>query len=141
MDESYLEWLDAAAGLGPEKARGIAARFPTFEHLRHATREELTSVRAPASAGVEPLVALSRGAPRASGETRCGICGRAYTKEEAAILPGLESFVRETAPLCPHCGAYLPDGATDCTICGRAPAAPQEAAGSAHNSHGITRGF
>src|SRR3989304_6117160 len=73
MDESYLEWLDAAAGLGPEKARWIAARFPTFEHLRHATREELASVRGLASAAVDRLLQLPPGGPGRSAPTGHGL--------------------------------------------------------------------
>src|SRR3972149_5848038 len=49
MDEGYLEWLQGLPGFDEAKARRLLDRFPSFEHLRAATREELLSVP-----GLEP---------------------------------------------------------------------------------------
>ena len=203
MDEGYLEWLQGLPGFDEAKARRLLDRFPSFEHLRAATREELLSVP-----GLEPddMDALGRvlgdragrdddghlflcpecgsfagakasscpvcgiafeegseevrvpedlkafleeedhpshlcstcGAAMAVGADRCEVCGRSYTREEAALLPGIDAFVEETSAFCPRCGAYLAAESSECAICGRRPEAEAEPT----NGHkGIGRGF
>ena len=191
MDEGYLEWLQGLPGFDEAKARRLLDRFPSFEHLRAATREELLSVP-----GLEPddMDALGRvlgdrpgrdddghlflcpecgsfagakasscpvcgiafeegseevrvpedlkafleeedhpshlcstcGAAMAVGADRCEVCGRSYTREEAALLPGIDAFVEETSAFCPRCGAYLAAESSECAICGRRPEAEAE---------------
>ncbi len=208
MDESYLEWLQVLPGFSAEKARKVARRFPTYEHLRHATHEELASVEGlsprdlealhhlthdsrgrdaeghlflcpecgsfagPAStecpfcgvsfqeaeeaANVQEidaflqeeeaafLLCVTCGATMPRGAGRCDICGRAYTPQEIALLPGFDPETGASERLCPHCGAYLAPGALECAICGveraKAPeAAPKPTNG--RNGHGLAEGF
>ena len=141
MDESYLEWLRVLPGFSEEKARKVAERFPTFEHLRAATSEELASVE-----GLSPhdLAALHHLAHDARGRdahghlflcpecgsfagpasTECPFCGVSFQEaEEAATVEEIDAFLREEeapALLCVTCGATMPRGATRCDICGRA---------------------
>src|SRR3989442_5358616 len=70
MDESYLEWLIGLPGFGEEKARRVAERFPSFEQLRAATREELAAIRGVTSGDLETLFGLLSDGPGqdASGE-------------------------------------------------------------------------
>ena len=148
MDESYLEWLQVLPGFSAEKARRVAERFPTFEHLRAATPEELASVE-----GLSPhdLEALHRMAHDARGRdaegrlflcpecgffagpasTECPFCGVSFQEaEDTATVGEIDAFLRdEEAPvlLCVTCGASMPRDATRCDICGR-EYTPREAA-------------
>jgi len=70
MDQSYLEWLLGLPGFTEEKARKVAERFPTYERLEAATREELASLVVLGSADVDALLGVLHGTtpPKASDE-------------------------------------------------------------------------
>src|SRR3972149_2674410 len=100
MDERYLQWLTVFPGLGSKKAKQVAARFPTYEHLRAATRSELASVAGLSSADVDVLEAFLRG-PSGRGANGqlflCPKCGSfAGTDAECAICGTNVSAIRET---------------------------------------------
>ena len=92
MDQGYLEWLLGLPSLGESKARALAERFPTFEHLRAATREELGAVPGLAPEDLDTLIHLLHPdeAPSGGGLFLCSECG---------------SFVGSGAKACPVCGA------------------------------------
>src|SRR5437773_10275364 len=58
MDESYLEWLSSIPGSDAERARRIAERFPTYESLRGAPREELLAIEGLSPSFVDSLLGL-----------------------------------------------------------------------------------
>ena len=148
MDESYLAWLSVLPGFSAEKARKVAERFPTFEHLRAATLEELASVEGLSPHDLEALHHLAHD-PRgrdASGHlflcpecgsfagpasTECPFCGVSFREaEEAATVEEIDTFLREEetpALLCMSCGATMAAGASRCAVCGRVYT-PREAA-------------
>src|SRR5256712_13240233 len=70
MDQSYLEWLLGLPGFTEEKARKVAERFPIYERLEAATREELASLVVLGSADVDALLGVLHGTtpPKASDE-------------------------------------------------------------------------
>src|SRR5256712_14143514 len=92
MDESYLEWLIGLPGFGEEKARRVAERFPSFEQLRAATREELAAIRGVTSGDLETLFGLLSDGP---GQDASG---------ELFLCPECGSFVGTAAKSCPFCG-------------------------------------
>src|SRR5256885_5163975 len=91
MDQSYLEWLLGLPGFTEEKARKVAERFPIYERLEAATREELASLVVLGSADVDALLGVLHGTtpPKASDELF----------------------------LCPECGSFVGTGATACPSC------------------------
>src|SRR5436190_23802918 len=58
MDESYLEWLSSIPGSDAGRARRIAERFPTYENLRAAPREELLAIEGLSPSFVDSLLGL-----------------------------------------------------------------------------------
>ena len=148
MDESYLEWLRVLPGFSAEKARRVAERFPTFEHLRAATPEELASVEGLSPHDLEALHRMARdprgrdadghlflcpecGSFAGPASTECPFCGVSFEEvEEASAVQELDAFLKdeeEPALLCTTCGAVMPRGATQCDVCGRTYT-PREAA-------------
>jgi len=140
MDQSYLEWLLGLPGFTEEKARKVAERFPTYERLEAATREELASLVVLGSADVDALLGVLHGTtpPKASdelflcpecgsfvgtGATACPSCGVEFAgSAEADLSEELEEFLDEDGPparLCLTCGAAMGKGATKCGMCGR----------------------
>ncbi len=148
MDESYLEWLRVLPGFSAEKARRVAERFPTFEHLRTATLEELASVEGLTPYDLEALHRLVHdprgrdadghlflcpecGSFAGPASTECPFCGVSFNEagEEAAVRE-VDAFLRDQdAPplLCAGCGAVMARDARRCEACGR-EYTPQEAA-------------
>ncbi|OGS48187.1 MAG: hypothetical protein A3K68_06610 [Euryarchaeota archaeon RBG_16_68_13] len=148
MDESYLEWLQVLPGFDEEKARRVAERFPTFDHLLHAGREELATVAALSPVDIATLLAFVSadsgrddsshlflcpecGSFAGGGAKSCPVCGVAF--EEGAsedLSQDLETFIEEEdhpGLLCSTCGAAMTRGASRCNVCGRAYR-PEEAA-------------
>ncbi len=148
MDESYLEWLRVLPGFSAEKARKVAERFPTFEHLRAATPEELASVGGLSPYDLEALHRLTHdprgrdpegrlflcpecGSFAGPASTECPFCGVSFAEAgEEDSVKEIDSFLRdEEAPalLCAGCGAVLAEDARRCEICGREYTALQAA--------------
>src|SRR3989454_5200952 len=140
MDESYLEWLIGLPGFGEAKARRMAERFPSFEQLRAATREQLSSVEGVTSGDIEKFHnLLSDGSGRdASGELflcpqcgsfagstakSCPFCGVEFeVSADSGLSDRIEDFVAEEdapARMCLTCGAGMGREATKCDVCGR----------------------
>lgn len=139
MDESYLEWLSSIPGSDPERARRIAERFPTYDRLRAATREELASVEGLTSAAIDDLLRLlghptdadtnqlflcpNCGSFAGPGSTACAFCGVEFQgSAESDLSSDLETFLKEEeAPsrICHTCGASMGKDATACPVCGR----------------------
>jgi uncharacterized repeat protein (TIGR01451 family) len=148
MDESYLEWLRVLPGFSAEKARRVAERFPTFEHLRAATAEELASVEGLTAYDLEALHRLARdprgrdadghlflcpecGSFAGPASAECPFCGVSFEEaEQEASVQEIDSFLKAEADpplLCMGCGAVMEPGSTRCEVCGRSYT-PQEAA-------------
>src|SRR5213593_1878189 len=70
----------------------------------------------------------------------CGVCGRQYTPEELALLPGFQPSLDESSPFCPRCGGYLFSDETECAICGTAVASAKPAPPTA-NAKGVVKDF
>src|SRR3989442_8878919 len=140
MDESYLEWLIGLPGFGEEKALRVAERFPSFEQLRAATREQLSEVEGVTSADLERLLGLLSGGSGqdASGQLflcpqcgsfagsaakSCPFCGVEFEASAGSGLSDqIEDFVAEEdapARMCLTCGAGMGHKATTCDVCGR----------------------
>ncbi len=140
MDESYLQWLGALPGLGPEVARRIAERFPTYDYVRAATRDELASVEGLTSLQAESLFRILResqgrdesghlflctecGSFVGTAATECPFCGAEFEGgAETDLGKDLADFLREEespARICQTCGAAMGKDATACTVCGR----------------------
>lgn len=139
MDQAYLEWLEGLPNLGLDKARRVADRFPTFEHLRVSTREELASVEGLTSRDVDGILELVR--PSSPGEaandlflcpacgsfagsraTSCSVCGASFGSEEAAVLAEADAFILQDERLpemCLGCGAFVSPKSARCGVCGR----------------------
>src|SRR2546428_13046434 len=71
---------------------------------------------------------------------KCGVCGRQYTREEFALLPGFQPSLDETSPFCARCGGYLFSDETECAICGTAVTSAKPAAPTA-NAKGAVKDF
>ncbi len=148
MDESYLEWLRVLPGFSTEKARKVAERFPTFEHLRAAMPEELASVEGLTAYDLEALHRLVRdprgrdadghlflcpecGSFAGPASTECPFCGVSFDEaEQDASVEEIDAFLKDEADpalLCTGCGAVMARGSTRCDVCGRTYT-PQEAA-------------
>lgn len=162
MDESYLEWLRVLPGFSAEKARTVARRFPTFEHLRAATPEELASVEGLTPQDLEALHQLVHdprgrdadghlflcpecGSFAGPASTECPFCGVSFEEaHEEASVQEIDSFLKDeqTPPLlCAGCGAVMARDARRCDICGR-EYTPREAAalpGFASRLEDVTR--
>ncbi|HYM39449.1 MAG TPA: hypothetical protein VEY12_04790 [Thermoplasmata archaeon] len=140
MDESYLEWLRVLPGFSAEKARRVADLFPTFEHLRAATPQELASVEGLTPHDLEALHRLvhdSRGRDEdghlflcpecgsfaGPASTECPFCGVSFGEaSEEASVHEIDRFLKdEQAPprLCADCGAVMAGDARRCEVCGR----------------------
>ncbi len=139
MDESYLEWLSGLPGFDSGKARHVAERFPSYEHLRASTREELTAVEGLTPPDVETLFRLLRdpSGHDASGQLflcpecgsfagtkarACPVCGVAFEDStELDDTEKVEEVLTENAParICVTCGAVMGDDAAKCSVCGR----------------------
>ena len=92
MDATYLEWLSSLPGWTPDKARRVAHRYPSFERLRAATREELASVEGLTPADADVLLDIIHGSAGRDADSHlflCTACG---------------SFVGVGAKACPSCG-------------------------------------
>src|SRR2546430_17683698 len=99
MDESYLEWLSSIPGSDAERARRIAERFPTYETLRSATREQLASVEVLTPQDIESIL---------------GLLGRAGEESNHLFLcPKCGSFVGTEAGACPFCGVEFDASSED----------------------------
>src|SRR5213592_94217 len=72
-------------------------------------------------------ICLTCGAGMGREATKCGMCGRQYTPEELALLPGFQPSLDESSPFCPRCGGYLFSDETECAICGTAVASANPA--------------
>ncbi len=148
MDESYLEWLRVLPGFSAEKARKVAERFPTFEHLRAASPEELASVEGLTPQDLESLHHLLRdprgrdadghlflcpecGSFAGPASEECPFCGVSFEEaEQEASVQEIDAFLKDEADpalLCAGCGAVMERGSTRCEICGRTYT-PREAA-------------
>src|SRR6266699_2585534 len=146
MDESYREWLSSIPGWTADKAQKVGERFPTYELLRAASRDELSAIEGLTSGEADALFGLVHGTSEGdasghlflcpecgsfagAGATKCPSCGvefggPEYRREELALLPGLDGSLDEEAPFCPRCGAYLFADESECAICGTALNAP-----------------
>jgi uncharacterized repeat protein (TIGR01451 family) len=147
MDESYLEWLSSIPGSNPERALRIAERFPTYEALRSATREQLASVEGLTPQDIDALLGLLGRAPEEDSNhlflcPKCGsfvgtnagtcpFCGVSFDESsEDDLSEGLDQFLKEAdqpAHICQTCGAAIAKDATACAICDRRYA-PEELA-------------
>ena len=139
MDESYLEWLTSIPGSDAERARKIAERFPTYEQLRAATREELASVDGLKTDFVEALRGLLGGSPQGeaaehlflcpecgsfvgTATTTCPFCGVEFGgSTESHLAAAFDEFLQEESPgrICVACGAGMGREETACPVCGR----------------------
>lgn len=141
MDESYLEWLVSIPGSDPERARRIAERFPTYDLLRSATRDELAGIEGMTPAAIDDILGLlgkstdedsphlflcpqCRSFVGTSGRT-CTFCGVEFERSgETGLSEDLDTFLKEEeAPdrTCDTCGAGMARDATACAVCGRKP--------------------
>jgi uncharacterized repeat protein (TIGR01451 family) len=139
MDESYLEWLTSIPGSDAERARRIAQRFPTYDQLRAATREELASVDGLTAEFVEALRGLLGGSSQGeeaehlflcpecgsfvgTATTTCPFCGVTFGEStESHLAAAFDEFLGEESPgrLCVACGAGMGGEETACPVCGR----------------------
>src|SRR5207249_2945335 len=139
MDESYLEWLSSIPGSDAERARRIAERFPTYESLRGAPREELLAIEGLSPSFVDSLLGLlgnpsdrdaaehlflcpECGSFAGSGATKCAFCGVEFESSKESELAGqLSDFLEEedTSRICQTCGATMGGESTTCPVCGR----------------------
>ena len=139
MDESYLEWLISIPGSDAERARKIAERFPTYDALRLATREELASVDGLTTEFVQALLGLLGGSAQGEGAdhlflcpecgsfvgtatTTCPFCGVEFGgSTESHLAAAFDEFLQEDGPgrICVSCGAGIGREETACPICGR----------------------
>src|SRR5712692_6118513 len=139
MDESYLEWLTSIPGSDAERARKIAERFPTYEQLRAATREELASVDGLTTEFVEALRGLLGGSPQGeaaehlflcpecgsfvgTATTTCPFCGVEFGgSTESHLAAAFDEFLQEESPgrICVACGAGTGREEIACPVCGR----------------------
>ncbi|TLZ43840.1 MAG: tetratricopeptide repeat protein [Methanobacteriota archaeon] len=138
MDESYLEWLSSIPGSDLGRARRIAERFPTYEALRSATREQLASVEGLTPQDIESILGLlGRAGEESNHLFLCPKCG-SFVGTEAGACPfcgvefdaspeddlseGLDQFLKEADQpprICQTCGAAMTKDATTCGICHR----------------------
>jgi len=146
MDESYLQWLQWIPGIGSEKAQRIAERFPTFEHLRAATREELSTVEGLSEGEIDALERIARdrsgrdgsghlflcpecGSFAGAGSKSCPVCGVGFEESvEAGLSRDVDVFLSEEdhpAAICLTCGAAMRSGRLTCDVCGRQYAAEE----------------
>jgi uncharacterized repeat protein (TIGR01451 family) len=139
MDESYLEWLTSIPGSDAERARRIAQRFPTYDQLRAATREELASVDGLTAEFVEALRGLLGGSSQGeeaehlflcpecgsfvgTATTTCPFCGVTFGEStESHLAAAFDEFLGEESPgrICVACGAGMGGEETACPVCGR----------------------
>src|SRR2546425_10722341 len=83
---------------------------------------------------------LTCGAGMGREATTCDVCGRSYTSEEIALLPGFQPDLGESAPFCSRCGGYLFSDETECAICGTAVASTKPV-GPSVNAKGVVKDF
>lgn len=139
MDESYLEWLTSIPGSDAERARRIAQRFPTYDQLRAATREELASLDGLTTEFVEAVIGLLGGSPQGeaaehlflcpecgsfvgTASTTCPFCGVEFGgSTESHLAAAFDEFLQEESPgrICVACGAGMGREETACPVCGR----------------------
>src|SRR5467141_1129373 len=140
MDESYLEWLTSLPGWGAEKAKRVADRFPTYEHLRAASRDEIGAIE---GLSVEDADALHEAVHGTSGRDAsghlflcpecgsfaglgaktCPFCGVEFQESaESDLGEKLDAFLQVETPahICQTCGASMVQGESTCSVCGRA---------------------
>ncbi|MGQ0797211.1 MAG: helix-hairpin-helix domain-containing protein [Methanobacteriota archaeon] len=138
-DRAYVEWLDGLPGLGPQKARSILERFPTFEHLRAATRDEVAAIdglapedldalgtllgqTAGKDASGRPFLCPECGSFTGSSRTECSVCGAELSETSLAgafAAPPSEGSPDRLPLLCLHCGAFMSPKQARCGMCGR----------------------
>ena len=138
IETAYLEWLLSLPRLGEAKARRVASRFPTFEHLRAASPEELESVDGLTPADREALGTVLGDAKDATKgglflcpecgsftgkeASACSVCGAEFGAEEATVLAEADAFIDQEDRLpevCLGCGAFMSPKSTRCGVCGR----------------------
>src|SRR6266545_4883144 len=140
MDESYREWLSSIPGWTADKAQKVGERFPTYELLRAASRDELSAIEGFTSAAVDALYGLVHGTSQGeasdqlflcpecgsfagAGATKCASCGVEFGgSEDIAVGKELDDFLEdEDAParICLSCGASMAKGEARCGVCGR----------------------
>lgn len=139
MDERYLEWLRSLPGVTAARARRLAERFPTFELLRAATRDELASIDGLASSDVDSILRTlgsadgrdasgplfrcpSCGSFLGPGSSSCSGCGASSApSQEGGTADPLSALLRDEASgvLCVGCGAIMSREERRCPICSR----------------------
>src|SRR6266568_3830857 len=140
MDESYREWLSSIPGWTADQAQKVGERFPTYELLRAASRDELSAIEGFKPAEVDALYGLVHGASEGdasghlflcpecgsfvgAGATKCASCGVEFGgSEDIAVGKELDAFLEdEDAPsrICLSCGAAMAKGDAKCGVCGR----------------------
>src|SRR6266699_1711254 len=140
MDESYREWLSSIPGWTADKAQKVGERFPTYELLRAASRDELSAIEGLTSGEADALFGLVHGTSEGdasghlflcpecgsfagAGATKCPSCGVEFGgSEDIAVGKELDAFLEdEDAParICLSCGAAMAKGDATCGVCGR----------------------
>src|SRR6266568_2990993 len=140
MDDSYREWLSSIPGWTADQAQKVGERFPTYELLRAASRDELSAIEGFTSDEADALYGLVHGASEGdasghlflcpecgsfvgAGATKCASCGVEFGgSEDIAVGKELDAFLEdEDAParICLSCGAAMAKGDATCGVCGR----------------------
>src|SRR6266571_689604 len=140
MDDSYREWLSSIPGWTADQAQKVGERFPTYELLRAASRDELSAIEGFTSREADALYGLVHGTSEGdasghlflcpecgsfvgAGATKCASCGVEFGgSEDIAVGKELDAFLEdEDAPsrICLSCGAAMAKGDAKCGVCGR----------------------
>ncbi len=140
MDESYREWLSSIPGWTGDEAQKVEERFPTYDLLRAAGRDELSAIEGLTSGDVDVLYGLLHGSSAGeasdqlflcpecgsfagAGASKCASCGVEFGgSEDLAVASEIDSFLQEEdapAQICLSCGAAMAKGDAKCGVCGR----------------------